>query len=66
MSHTGILDKDWTAFCQDSADLHSVESIPEKPPKNKRKLPDEDRQEADFNCEAFVDVSAKMISQFFQ
>jgi hypothetical protein len=26
----------------------------------------ENRQEGDFNCEAFVDVSTEMISQFFE
>ena len=33
---------------------------------NMRKSRNENRQESDFNCKAFVDVSAEVIAQFFE
>ena len=65
MSHTGILDKIGQRFV----------NLPSAEPGSKaflenaaiaRRSHNEDRQESDFNCKAFVDVSAEMISQFFE
>jgi len=65
MSHTRILDKDWTAFCQPAVDWTWIKGLPGGRRKE-RKSGNENRQESDFDCEAFVDISAEMIAQFFE
>src|SRR5215472_8253997 len=65
MSHTRILDRDWTKFCQ------PARTGPRSKPFLKgdaklRKSGNENGQESDFNGKTFVDVSAEMISQFFE
>ena len=65
MSHTGILDK----VRQHFVNLPSAEPGSKVLLENAatpRKSHNEDRQEGDFNCKAFVDVSAKVIAQFFE
>jgi hypothetical protein len=66
MSHTGILDRDYTAFCQEVLSQPRVKSASTENATNKRRSHNENRQERDFNCKAFVDVSTEMISQFFE
>ena len=65
MSHTRILDKIGQRF----VNLPSAESrskpFPEGAAKM-RKSRNENRQKRDFNCEAFVNVSAEVIAQFFE
>ncbi len=65
MSHTRILDKIGQRFV----------NLPSPGPRSKaflegdakmRKSGNENRQESDFNCKAFVDVSAEVIAQFFE
>ena len=65
MSHTRILDKDWKAFCQPAVDWTWIKGPMEGDAKM-RKSGNENRQESDFNCKAFVDVSAEVIAQFFE
>jgi hypothetical protein len=65
MSHTRILDKIGQRF----VNLPSAESR-SKPflegAAKMRESGNENRQESDFNCKAFVDVSAEVIAQFFE
>ena len=65
MSHTRILDKIGQRF----VNLPSAESrskpFPEGDAKM-RKSGNKNRQESDFKCKAFVDVSAEVIAQFFE
>jgi hypothetical protein len=65
MSHTRVLDKIGQRF----VNLPSAESrskpFPEGAAKM-RKSGNENRQESDFNCKAFLDVSAEVIAQFFE
>ena len=61
MSHTGILDKIGRRFVKlASLGLESKTSLGTR--RNTRKSHNENRQESHFNCEAFVNVSAEMIS----
>ena len=65
MSHTGILDK----IRQHFVNLTAVESSRNAFPRRRRKgmqSHNENRQEGNFNCEAFVDVSTEVVSQFFE
>ncbi len=66
MSHTRILDKDWRdilSTCR-RLDLRSKAFL--EGGAKMRKSGNENRQESDFNCKAFVDVSAEVIAQFFE
>ena len=65
MSHTGILDKIRQRFVKlASAGLGSKTFLGSR--RNGRKSYNENRQESHFNCKAFVNVSAEMISEFFE
>jgi hypothetical protein len=65
MSHTGILDKIGQRFVKlASVGLGSKIFLGTR--RNGRKSHHENRQESDFNCKAFVNVSAEMISEFFE
>ena len=65
MSHTRILDKIRERFVNLPSAEPGSKVVPEKR-RNTRRLHIEDRQEGYFNCEAFVDVSAEVIAQFFE
>ena len=65
MSHTRILDKIRERFVNLPSAEPGSKVVPEKR-RNTRKSHNEDRQEGDFNCKAFLDVSAEVISQFFE
>ena len=65
MSHTGILDKIRQRFVNlASAGLGPKSFLGSR--RNRRKSHNENRQESHFNCKAFVNVSAEMISEFFE
>ena len=65
MSHTGILDKIGLRFVKlASLGLGSKTFFGKR--RNGRKSHHKNRQESDFYCKAFVNVSAEMISEFFE
>jgi hypothetical protein len=65
MSHTEILDKIRQRFVNPpSAGLGPQASHGRR--RNTRKSHHENRQESHFNCEGLVNVSAEMVSEFFE
>ena len=65
MSHTEILDKIGQRFVNLPSAGLGPQAFPGKR-RNTRKSHHENRQESHFNCKAFVNVSAEMISEFFE
>jgi len=65
MSHTGILDKVRQHFVNLPSAEPGSKVVPGKR-RNPRKSHNEKHQKGDYNCKAFVDVSAKVIAQFFE
>jgi len=65
MSHTEILDMIRQRFVKlGSVGLRSKPSLENAA--NTRKSRHENSQESHFNCKAFLNVSAEMISEFFE
>jgi hypothetical protein len=65
MWHTEILDKIRERFVNPPPAGLGPQAFPGRR-RNTRKSHNEDRQKSYFNCKAFVNVSAEMISEFFE
>jgi hypothetical protein len=65
MSHTETLDKIRQRFVNPPSAGLGPQAFPGRR-RNTRKSRNENRQESHFNCKGLVNVSAEMISEFFE